>query len=1088
MSLRRLTALVYLLFFVSGLTGLVYQVAWVRMFGVVFGNTTHAVSTVLAAFMGGLALGSLLLGRAGERIGRPIRAYGILELLVGLFAFAFPWLLAALESVYAGVHRTFGENTVPLITIRFLMSFLMVLVPTTLMGGTLPVLSKFAARELPHVGRRIGALYAVNTLGAVIGTILAGFVLLEVLGVSRSVYLSAALNVGIGLLAMAVGSRIPEATGERGEAAPAPAAGPPAASSGGSSAGTSRVVLAAFAVSGALALAYEVLYTRVLVFTLGSSAHAFAVMLGTFLVGLALGSFVVSRFVDRWRNPAIAFGIVEVAVGLSVVGSVLVLAELARTHHAFGILRMGGGDLLHNRGASFLQAASTLLLPTLLLGATFPLVTRLLVRSTKDASRSIGRLYFYNTIGAVAGSLLAGFVLVPTLGTARSFALAAGANVAIGLLLFSVAGRRRVWIPAAVAVLGLTVAGIARTDPAIFARTFNIGHDESRLVDFREGVTGTVTIHRYLDYDLIAVDGVDVAGTSFMLRITQKLQAHLPVLMTGHPQRVAHIGFGTGETLRVLTSYDIPHIQGIEICRDIVAMSQRHFGAINRNAFERPEVHIVYMDGKNWTRLTGETYDTIMTDSVYPGVGHAGSALYTYDHFRAGRERLSPGGVLSCWLPLDMSPRDLRMILRSFHEAFPEMTVWFGWADQTQHALLLGRKDAPVEIDFARLMEAYREPGLRADLEEIGVPDPVELTSCLLLDGDGVAKLTEGIPLNTDDRPLLEFGIARRGITLNYLSANMDDMLAVRADPLRRIVNLEAAGADTAMVTAAIRERMEISDRVIRGHMAWLTENAALAQSWYRRALAIDPDDGVATRSLRRAEATVDALEQTAPAAADDWEAALVAGRRLLAARRLEAARGQFEQVLAVRPDAVEALRLLGECLFLEDRLDDAAATLRTLLAKTPRDDGALLLLGVCHERSGRAAEARDAYRAAVRANPDNYEARTNLGRSHLDTNELPQAREQFEAAHRLEPDKPWASFNLGVSYAQEGRWADAAPWFESAIELRPNFWRAHLELGKARLALGDVDGARQAWEQVLLLQPSNGEARRALDGLPRAG
>ncbi len=1086
MPLRRLTALVYLLFFVSGLTGLVYQVAWVRMFGVVFGNTTHAVSTVLAAFMGGLALGSLLLGRAGERIGRPIRAYGILELLIGIFAFAFPWLLAGLESVYAGVHRTFGENTLPLVTIRFLMSFLMVLVPTTLMGGTLPVLSKFAARELPHVGRRIGALYAVNTLGAVTGTVLAGFVLLEVLGVSRSVYLSAALNVGIGLLAMAVGSRIPDGAGEEPrEASPPPV---PAASAAGSSAAASRVVLAAFAVSGALALVYEVLYTRVLVFTLGSSAHAFAVMLGTFLVGLALGSFVVSRFVDRWRNPAVAFGIVEVGIGLSVVASVLVLAELARAHHAFGILRMGGGDLLHNRGASFLQAASTLLVPTLFLGATFPLVTRLLVRSTTDASRSIGRLYFYNTIGAVAGSLLAGFVLVPTLGTARSFALAAGANVAIGLLLFSVAGRRRVWIPAAAAVLALSAAGVARTDPRIFARTFNIGHDESRLVDFREGVTGTVTIHRYLDYDLIAVDGVDVAGTSFMLRITQKLQAHLPVLMTGHPQRVAHIGFGTGETLRVLTSYDIPHIQGIEICRDIVAMSQRHFGAINKNAFERPEVHIVYMDGKNWTRLTGETYDTIMTDSVYPGVGHAGSALYTYDHFAAGRERLSPGGVLSCWLPLDMSPRDLRIILRSFHAAFPEMTVWYGWADMTQHALLLGRKDAPVEIDFARLMEAYAEPRLRADLEEIGVPDPVELASCLLLDEDGVAKLTEGIPLNTDDMPRLEFGIARRGITLNYLRENMEDMLAVRADPLRRIVNLEAAGADTALAGATIRRRMDVSDRVIRGHMAWLTENSALAQTWYRRALAIDPDDRVAQRSLRRAETSVDALEQTAPAAADDWEAALVAGRRLLSARRLEAARGQFEQVLAVRPDATEARRLLGECLFLEERLDDALATLTAVLRETPQDDGALLLVGVCHERSGRPAEAREAYRAAVSANPGNYEARTNLGRSHLDANELPQAREQFEAARKLQPDRPWAPFNLGVTYARERRWADAAQSFEAAVALHPDFWRAHFELGKARAALGDLDGARKAWEQTLLLRPSHEEARRALDELARAG
>lgn len=321
MSIRnQQRSLIYLLFFISGVTGLIYQVAWARMFITVFGNTTQAVSTVLAAFMGGLALGSIVIGRRADRFSKPIVSYGVLEVLIGLFALAFPWLLIMLQGLYAKVYLAFGENTLPLTMIRFLLSFLMVLIPTTLMGGTLPVLSKHAGRELDKIGKRIGGLYTVNTLGAVLGTLLAGFLLLEFIGVSNSVYLASAMSLVVGVAAILIGRSAavepsPQSAGQVAPAEDAPEAAP-------ASSYIPAMVLLAFAVSGAAALAYEVLYTRVLVFSLGTSAHAFSVMLMTFLVGIAIGSFVISRLVDRWRNLTDSFAIVEIIIGAAVLVSI----------------------------------------------------------------------------------------------------------------------------------------------------------------------------------------------------------------------------------------------------------------------------------------------------------------------------------------------------------------------------------------------------------------------------------------------------------------------------------------------------------------------------------------------------------------------------------------------------------------------------------------------------------------------------------------------------------------------------------------------------------------------------------------------
>ncbi|MFZ1947828.1 MAG: fused MFS/spermidine synthase, partial [bacterium] len=940
--------------------------------------------------------------------------------------------------------------------------------------------SRFAGREMARLGSGVGALYAVNTFGAVLGSFLTGFVLLEAIGVSRSVYLAASVGILVGLVAVLAGRK----AGFKLEAEPAAPAGACDPATDRSAQGepltryAAMIVLVSYALSGAAALGYEVLYTKVLIFSIGLSAHAFSVMLTTFLVGLALGSLVASRWVDRSARPIEALAIVEMLIGGTVLLSIYLLRELDLTHRYLAI-KDAGGDLARLRGADFLQSAMVMFAPTLLMGAAFPMVAKIYTRRNLVSS-SVGSIYFSNTVGAVAGSLAAGFLLVPLLGSARSMALLAAVNVALGVLLFSCVGRRRAWIGASAAALVALVIVAFMIPPSIFSRTFNIKQPGSQLLYFKEGSSGTVTVHRYPEYDLLAIDGVDVAGTSFMLRVTQKLQAHLPVLLAAEPGRIAHIGFGSGETLRTLNMHQVGSIDGIEICKDVVSTARRFFSAINLNVFDRGNVNITIMDGKNYVLLTRKTYDIIMTDSIYPGSGGA-SALYTVDHFKKVRERLNPGGIASCWLPLDIARPDLASALMAFNQAFPDMSVWYCYMGFSQHALLVGAKEGPARIDMAAFAGAFAQEPIRDDLASIRLDSPFAMVSCFLADGEAVRRFCAGIPANSDDRPSLEFGTARRGTSRTFLAGNLQEMLALRPNPMPYVVNLGGAGMDSASAAAEMARHMLISSNIMAGHLQYASGEIGQARAQYERALMLDPANRIAQASIADLEAASSSLERAVRASGDDYVAVYRLGVQYLGEGKLDQALASLEKAVALRPDLVDPYVSLGECYQRLGKPEKALDYFVNADKIKPGNDGILLRLGLTYDQLGRKAEARRSYQEAAAANPDNYDARNNLGLVLLGEGDIAGARREFEHAVKVGPGRPYGICNLGLTYAYERDWRRAEGYYREALRLAPNFYPACYYLGDALEALGDSQGAVEAWRRTLELKPDHAGARQKL-------
>ena len=1064
-------ALIFALFFISGMTGLIYEVAWTRLFVTVFGSTTYAVSTVLAAFMGGLALGSIIFGKVGDRLRRPVLAYGILEALIAGYALAVPLIIKSLVGVYSGIFEAFGRETLPVAIARFALSFLVILIPTTLMGGTLPILSKYAGRELRRIGRSVGSLYAINTFGAVLGSFATGFILLEALGVTSSIYLAAGLGLAVGVIAVLVG-RKPEIAETR--VAPGPSGMVPSY--------TARLSLLAIGVSGGAALAYEVIYTKVLVFSLGATAHAFSIMLTTFLIGIALGSSIASRLVDRLRKPSEAFGLIEILIGATALGSLFLLARLDVTHEYLA-LRDSGGNLFKLRGADFLQAGLIMLVPSMLMGAAFPTITRIYTTSDRVSS-SVGRIYFSNTLGAVAGSLIAGFVLVPALGSARSIALVAAANVTIGVLLYSCTGSRRFWAGAAAVSLAVMLSVTYLIKPSILSQTFNIKEKGSELLYFKEGVSGTVTVHRYPNYDLLAIDGINVAGTSDMLRVTQKLQGHLPILLADAKDKIVHIGFGSGETLRILTLHKARHIDGIEICKDVIAVAKRFFSALNQNVFDRPEVNIIIMDGKNFVLLSRDEYDIIMTDSIYPGTGGA-SSLYTYDHFKAVSDKLKPGGIASCWLPLDLSPQDLRVAFKAFRDVFPNMTVWYCYMTFSQHALLIGKKDRPITIDLAKLQHAFADPAIKEDFQSILIDDPYVLISCLLADQESIERFCDDAPRHSDDHPILEFGLARRGTAKPYLSSNLEQLLALRPNPMKYITGIGEAGLDSASVLKAVMSNYLISSNIIGGHIHNGLGETGSARTQYAKVLEIDPDNRIAKHAIATLDRAMAQLE-AASKMQTSFETTYNLGVRYLAEGKFEEALAKLTEALNLRPDLPDAYVSIGECYLRWGKPAKAVTFLEKASKIRPRDAGILLRLGMAYRATGKSDKALTLFDEAVKHDPNNYEARIYLGSAELKAGKIDEAIAQFEKAIEINPARPHALYNLAQAYAAKGNLDQAVEYFKRTIAAAPTFYPAYFNLGNALYELGDLEGAREAWQKTLALKPDHREARKRLEALGR--
>lgn len=839
----RLRLLAYPLFFASGMAGLIYEVVWTRLLIYVFGAGIYAVSAVLAAFMAGLALGSFALGRASDRLEKPLRLYALLEAAIGVAGVALPFILRRISIVDAWAYAQWGQDFALLTACRFVVSFLVLMIPTTMMGATLPVLSRAMIRSGRHLGLHVGELYSINTAGAVAGTFLAGFFLIGRFGVMNSILIAAGLNGMVAVAAFILSTRA-----EHGviEVEPTPVADKAQPDSGAilplSRAQIQLIFFAAF-ITGLVALSAQVLWSRSLVFTfeyLKNTTYAFSAMLTVFLTGLALGSFLIGFVVDRTNNPMRLFGMLIVMLGVSMAVSVHVL----RTGAAGLML----GDPFHETTQDFtwplavvnimLQTVSVLGLPTLLMGMAFPVAARAVV-STGRIGSDTGKLYALNTAGAIVGSIAAAFIIVPAFGLTGGLFFLGAIDLLLGVLILYASPNGRA------SALAWGALGAAVTAAVIFLLPGGTGmqilNPTEELVYYHEGPTATVSVaENSLGYRMIYVDGVGVAGTEPMMQTDQKSLAHYPMFLVEDPKAALTVGFGSGGASYSYLLHDrLEQVHCVEICRE-VPMAAPYLTDANHGFLEEndPRYKIIYDDARTYLQYTEQTYDIIATDCT--DLRYKSNAnLYDLEYFQYTRDRLRPGGVVVVWMPLGgLSDEVYRIALRTFHKVFPEMAVFFMNNEPTHYVLLVGWRDE-MKIDYRLFEERLKEADVRQDLAEIHLGDPMKLLSTWILGGEPLAEYLAGDELNTEDRPLIEFRSPKYGYEDQAVLDNLDAMLRYGNEPDPWIVpesmtDREERDLDRYMLAAK---------EIIEGHADYRLIDIEGAARHYLAAQKLTPDD-----------------------------------------------------------------------------------------------------------------------------------------------------------------------------------------------------------------------------------------------------
>lgn len=853
------------LFFLSGATGLVYEVVWMRMLTLVFGATAFATSAILAGFFAGLALGSLWFGRAADRSRNPLALYAYLEAGVAVFAFLMPVLFAGLTEVYVAAARNLGLSYYPLSVVRLFLSFLVLLLPTTLMGGTLPVIVKLLVRREDRLGLSVAHLYSMNTFGAVVGTLGAGFFLILLIGVRETAYLAGAVNLVIAGVAFTLSRRMALAPADptvdvRDEPGTA-SDGDPATNLPGDepwddlSPALARFALWAVGLSGLCALALEVLWTRSLVYFLDNSTHAFTTMLTAFLLGIALGSAIVARVVDRRIRLLAAFGMVEVLIGVFALLAIPILAS--STPVLQGMEGVQADDMLLWKwtGLRFLTSLTVMLVPTILMGMTVPLVAKIYTQRLARLGTSLGRVYSLNTLGGVVGSVLAGFVLIPTLGVHDSIVIVALFSGAIGIALLlaepSLAGRmgaRATVVAGAVVVLG--GASWFTRDGMVLA-SYKERLDGADVLFYQEGIGSTVKVFRDNNGDkLISIDGFPVAGTTLGMFDAQQSLGNLPLLLTNVPQaKVNLVGFGAGGASWEVLQYDVSRVDCVELVPGVIEAAQ-YLTDVNHDVLSHPRYNVIKDDGRNYALVTDERYDVISIDATSPKMAGNGS-LYTLEFYELVRDRLTDDGMAVQWLPFHLlSEAEVKMTAKTFMEAFPHTTVWL--SPLRHHGLLVGTRDK-LRIDFRAMGEKLQRPGVRQEMEPMGVSEPMDVLAWFVMGEEALARYVEGARMNTDNHPYLEFSPAwSYFVALRYATRNLYEFGQTRESPYSLLVNTGDTDQERADVADRVEKRYQATQHSISGDIFYYLGDRDKAAGEYAMALLIDPGDTNAAHPIWR--------------------------------------------------------------------------------------------------------------------------------------------------------------------------------------------------------------------------------------------
>jgi len=1017
-------------FFLSGSIGLSYEICWIRKASLVFGSAMFAISTVLAVFFGGLALGSYLFGKYSQRVSRPLKIYAMLEMGVGILGILSPMMFTAADSLFGLFYHSILDSFPLLSFTRFILVSLILLPPTILMGGTLPLFCRQYVLNKDHISLSVGLLYGVNTLGAAIGCALCGFYMISNIGINVTIYICGILNLMIGLVIWKLPFSAPIMQIKEVQ------------KNHKNEKNFSTHIIKRywtisvgflFFLSGFVILGNEIIWSRYLSLIVYNSVYTYTLTITVILIGIVVGSALTAKFFDRTVRRPLIFGSVQMAIGITVLMALMLPSNF-------------WSNVIDSTEITTLiwMVCIVLFLPAVLSGISFPLAIRMVVNEPSKAGSGVGIMTAINTVGGITGSLIVGFFLLPIFGLQKSVMIITAISLIIGFMswFFLEPSRPSISKYAIVIIIFLVWLGIPYINKTKLPDDFLAS--QGNLIDFREGISSFVSVIKRGEELQLAVDrawqGSDRRGH-------QVMAAHVPMLLHPNPKNILVIGLGAGQTPSRFLIYDIKHLDCVEIEPEVVQLAKAYFPS---DWMKDPRTSFIVEDGRNYLTHIKKKFDVISIEvgQVYrPGV----APFYTSDFYHRARLRLNENGIICQFVPISFfSLKEFQTIVASFLNAFPQSVLWYN----TRELLLIGNRSNKIKLKKKRFNMLKLNKSINQDLNfaywggiNHRLNRPEVFLGGFLVGPEGLAKLSEKAKIYRDDVPFIEYSTVRQALpatpTINLISKNVE--------PVNNILNF-AIDEKLGLLSQSIRKK-NLGNTLALDLIALNSTYSKGSSPQYsidllRKLVELNSENvnfnlklAAALEKQGKYEEAVNYYQKTLKIAPDSAEANYDLGNILASQGKLQEAVNHYQKAVNSEPNSAKAHYNLGNALAELNKRDDAIAHYKKALNIEPEFFDAHINIGITLEEQDKIAEAINHYQKALTIEPKSPFVLEKLARAYKTKKEYQKAHIFYNKILEIMPENPLVYYNIACLYSLQNQKDEAFNWLKKSISKGFDDW-----------------------------------------------
>jgi spermidine synthase len=947
--------LIFILFFLSGISGLIYEILWARILGNVFGSSTIAHSLIISLFMGGLALGSYLAGLFIRKryITRLSMVYALIEFCIALCALISFYILPFFQNIYNNSIDISGKELFIINSARFIFILIILIIPTTLMGSTLPVISQLLIKDKISSSKLVGFLYSFNTFGAIFGIYFAGFYSILANGITNTFFIAVAINIFVSLVFFT--KRNDWDLNNRANIKFNSGKDKNIISDYKKEKKHFAYILFIYAISGFTTMALEVVWIRALVFFVGSSTYAFSIILIVFLAGISIGSFVMSFVSPNLKRPILTFSFFEFILGLSSLISVLVIYHYST---ATGY-SAGSADpiFLSSLNSSINQIFAVVfliaILPTLIMGAIFPVVNRIILEGSLLTGNAVGNIYSSNTIGTIFGSLSAGFILIPSFGVTGSIIFLCAINLILGFMLIFPDNPNRKQLFFYCTAIIVTALLIFIILPHNFKFKSDTETKEDKILFYKEASSATVSVFEdSKGFRSMSINGMMIGGNQIKSLRKEMMLAHLPMLLHHKPKSALIIGLGTGITLAEASLYKPDILDCVEIV-DAVKDGASLFAKDNLDITRSLNAHIYIEDGRNFLATVKKKYDIIIDDSMLRRESAGNGPLYAYEYYKDISNHMNTGGIFCQWLPLYLEKDIYKSILKTAKSNFKYITLWYlGHAAVIQIA-----SNQEIKIDIENIKDKIMIKEINERLRLVELDDIEALLKCFLLNNDEIESFCNDAAINSDDKPYVEFKVPLQNSSQVIFGENLLDMAPLRS----KTIPFQFTSKTNDETINHLGKNWNNFHLILRGSILHHFDKPAESLEAYLKALEIDSTDKNAKYFLGIGRGEVNNDKANAYNKIGDY---------FKTKKQFDRAVYYYNRSIESEPNSLEALNSISNLYFELGNYNSAIIFGERAVSIDPGNISLLFNLGTFYEENKNYNRSKEIYKKCLELNP----------------------------------------------------------------------------------------------------------------------